>query len=95
MAKLFLMGVAEVRPSRFEPRASLHGSIYDNLLTEAEEADEMTEPSEAPTHLGWLDDDERPIPRAVVARKMGPWPGIEPGLAEPQSAVLTPTPPQP
>ena len=26
---------------------------------------------------------------------MGPWPGIEPGLAEPQSAVLTPTPPQP
>ena len=56
MAKLFLMGVAEVRPSRFEPRASLHGSIYDNLLTEAEEADETTEPSEAPTHLGWLDD---------------------------------------
>ena len=26
---------------------------------------------------------------------MGPWPGIEPGLAEPQSTVLTPTPPQP
>ncbi len=26
---------------------------------------------------------------------MGPWPGIEPGLREPQSLVLTPTPPQP
>ena len=26
---------------------------------------------------------------------MGPWPGIEPGLGEPQSPVLTPTPPQP
>ena len=25
----------------------------------------------------------------------GPWPRIELGLAEPQSAVLTPTPPQP
>ena len=56
MAKLFLMGVAEVRPSRFEQRANLHGSIYDNLVTEAEEADETTEPSDAPTHLGWLDD---------------------------------------
>ena len=26
---------------------------------------------------------------------MGPWPGIEPGLGEPQSPVLPPTPPQP
>ena len=56
MAKLFLMGVAEVRPSRFEQRANLHGSIYDNLVTEAEEANETTEPLDAPIHLGWLDD---------------------------------------
>ena len=50
MAKLFLMGVSEVRPSRFEPQTNRHGSIYDNLLNEAEEADETTEPSDAPTH---------------------------------------------
>ena len=56
MAKLFLMGVAEVRPSRFEPQTNRHGSIYDNLLNEAEGADETTEQSDAPVHLGWLDD---------------------------------------
>ena len=33
--------------------------------------------------------------RTISSYVVGPWPGIEPGLAEPQSAVLTPTPPQP
>ena len=56
LAKLFLMGVAEVRPPEIEPQANRHGSIYDNLLNEAEEADETDEPPEAPVHLGWLDD---------------------------------------
>ena len=56
MAKLFLMGVAEIQPSKFEPRANLHGSIYDNLLTEAEEADETSGAPEEPAHIGWLDD---------------------------------------
>ena len=56
MAKLFLMGVAEVRPPEIEPQANRHDSIYDNLLNEAEGADETDEPPEAPVHLGWLDD---------------------------------------
>lgn len=56
MAKLFLMGVAEVRPPEIEPQANRHDSIYDNLLNEAEGADETDEPPEAPVHIGWLDD---------------------------------------
>ena len=56
LAKLFLMGVAEVRPPKIEPQTNRHGSIYDNLLNEAEEAVETDEPPEAPVHLGWLDD---------------------------------------
>ncbi|MEC8709819.1 MAG: hypothetical protein VXX77_05300 [Candidatus Thermoplasmatota archaeon] len=56
LAKLFLMGVAEVRPPKIEPQTNRNGSIYDNLLNEAEEAVETDEPPEAPVHLGWLDD---------------------------------------
>ena len=58
MAKLFLMGVAEINPSKFEVEPAQQVSIYGSLLDEAELAEEVGEDSKSPVRIGWLDDVE-------------------------------------
>ena len=58
MAKLFLMGVAEINPSKYEVEPAQEVSIYGRLLDEAELAEEVSEDPESPIRIGWLDDVE-------------------------------------
>ena len=58
MAKLFLMGVAEINPSKYEVEPAQEVSIYGRLLDEAELAEEVSEDTESPIRIGWLDDVE-------------------------------------